>query len=330
MFKNCSDNLQGVVFILFSALMYSTLAILGKLAYAHGLGTGTTLLMRYIFSFILLSILIKLVRQGQLLSLSPPVLVQGFFLTGSSVFFFLALKTLSAGVATVILFTHPVLVALLSVWFFKEKLTPQMLVGLVLAMLGISLISGLFGGGPADLAIPGMVCALLACFCYTGYSLLGQKTLAVYEPLSITATISLLAIGILIPIFPGDLLLLPHLNGTQIMITSAMAIMSTLLAILFFLKGVQKIGAAKATLISTAEPMFCLVLAFIILGEKLAPIEIVGSVLIFISMQLAATSRRPVAEPELPGGELLEGELPGGRANSEELLSQVNQGAEEI
>ena len=293
MLRNYSENLQGTVYILFSALMYSTLPILGKLAYTHGLGTGATLLLRYIFSFILLSVYIKWARQGQLLSLFPPVVLQGLFLTGSSLFYFLALKTLSAGMATVILFAHPVLVALFSVWFFKEKLTPRMLLGLALAMLGISLISGLFGSGQTDLSVKGIIWSLLACCSYTGYSLMGQKTLAVYEPLSITATVSLLAIGILIPVFPGDLALLAHVNGTQILITLVMAILSTLLAILFFLKGVQKIGAAKATLISTAEPMFCLLLAFLVLGEKLTPIELAGSILIFISMQLAVTHPQP-------------------------------------
>ena len=87
MIRNYSENLQGTVYILFSALMYSTLAILGKLAYANGLGTGITLLLRYAFSFILLSVFIKLVRQSRLLSLSLPVLIQGLFLTGSGLFF---------------------------------------------------------------------------------------------------------------------------------------------------------------------------------------------------------------------------------------------------
>jgi drug/metabolite transporter (DMT)-like permease len=305
--------------------MYSTLAILGKLAYANGLGTGTTLLLRYAFSFILLSVFIKLMRQSRLLSLSLPVLIQGSFLTGSGLFFFLSLTTLSAGIATVILFTHPVLVALLSVWFFKEKLTLRMLLGLALAMLGISLISGLFGGGQSDLSVQGIIFALMACCCYTGYSLMGQKTCAVYEPLSITATISLLAVLLLIPVFPRDLTLIPYLNGTQIMITLVMAIMSTLLAILFFLKGVQKIGAAKATLISTAEPIFCLILAFFILGEKLTPIEIAGSILVFISMQLAVTHQRSIINNELASDDLTSNELPGGELLSDELPGKVSQ-----
>jgi drug/metabolite transporter (DMT)-like permease len=290
MLKNGSNNLRGSAFILFSALMYATLPILVKIAYAAGLGPSSTLLLRYLFSFIILGGFIKLFRQGRLLSLSPLVIVQGICLVGSGLFYFFALETLPAGIATVIFFSHPVIVAVLSLFVFKEKFVPRLFVGLALALGGISLISGLLGG---EMALPGcgIAWALLACLCYALYSLIGQKTLANNGALSITATISLLAVLILTPVYHGELGFFLHLTGQQILVTLAMAVLNTLLAVLFFLKGVQKIGASRASLISTAEPVFCLLLAFIILGERLTPPELAGSVLVFASMLLAVYPR---------------------------------------
>ena len=71
MFINASKELKGSIFILFSAFMYATLPILVKLAYGAGLGPGSTLLLRYIFSFILLALFIKVVKHDHILSLSP-------------------------------------------------------------------------------------------------------------------------------------------------------------------------------------------------------------------------------------------------------------------
>ncbi len=294
MFRNGSDNLQGSAYILFSALMYATLPILVKIAYSAGLGPGNTLLLRYLFSFILLGGFIKLFRHGRLLSLSPLVIAQGICLVGSGLFYFFALETLPAGLATVIFFTHPVIVAILSLFVFKEKFAPRLFVGLALALGGISLISGLPGGEQA-LSGRGIVWVLLACLCYTFYSLIGQKTLADHEPLSITATLSLMAVILLIPVYHSELGFIQHLTGQQILVTLAMAVFNTLLAVLFFLKGVQKIGASRASLISTAEPVFCLLLAFIILRESLTPPELTGSVLVFTSMLLAVYPRRESA-----------------------------------
>jgi drug/metabolite transporter (DMT)-like permease len=96
---------------------------------------------------------------------------------------------------------------------------------------------------------------------------------------------------IVIPFYYSDLGFIKHLTGQQILITITMAIMNTLMAVLFFLKGLQKIGASRATLISTAEPVFCLLMAFFILGETLTPLELLGSSLVFTSMLLAVYSR---------------------------------------
>ena len=290
MFINASKELKGSIFILFSAFMYATLPILVKLAYAAGLGPGSTLLLRYMFSFILLALFIKVVKHDHILSLSPLVIAQGIFLTTSGLFYFFALNTLSAGLTTVIFFTHPVLVAILSILIFKERFVPRIFIGLALALGGVALISGLVGHSPG-LSSEGVFFALLASICYSFYSLLGQKTVARSNPLSITATLSLMAIIIIVPVYHSSLGFLFVLTPSQLLITLIMAVFNTLLAVLFFLKGVQNIGAARATLISTAEPVFCVMMAFLILGETLTGVEVIGSVMVFASMLLAVFSR---------------------------------------
>ncbi len=290
MLVNASEELKGSLYVFFSASMYSTLPILGKFAYSAGLGPSSILLLRYFFSFILLAFLIKLFRHGKVLSLSPLVVAQGIFLTSSGLFYFYALKTLSAGLTTVILFAHPVLVAVLAIVIFKEKFVPQLFAGLVLALIGIGLISGL-GGNTNDLSGSGIFFAILACLCYTFYSLIGQKTVSNAGTLSITATLSLLAVIIIIPIYHNDLGFIYSLTLQQIIITLAIAVMNTLLAVFFFLKGLQKIGASRATLISTVEPVLCLLMAYLILGETLNRLELTGSILVLVSMLLAVYSR---------------------------------------
>lgn len=284
-----AEEVRGSLYIFISAFMYATLPIFAKLAYAAGLTPGTALILRYVFSFLLLACLIKIGRQGKVLIMSPIVLVQGIFLSISGVFYFLALKTLSAGLTTVIFFTHPVIVSILSMFIYKERFNPRLFAALVLALSGIALVSGL-GSNPDSLNNNGVLMALLACLGYSIYSLISQKSLVQNQPLSITATMSLLAVIIILPIYHSDWGFITNLTWQQSLITLAMAIFNTLLAIWFFLKGIQKIGASHATLLSTAEPVFCLVLAFLILGERLNYVEISGSLMVLASMFLAVKS----------------------------------------
>ncbi|MEA4924125.1 MAG: DMT family transporter [Syntrophomonadaceae bacterium] len=287
---NASKEMKGSVFILGSAFMYATLPVLVKLAYSAGLGPSSTLLLRYVFSFLLLAFFLKFVKNDRVLTITPTVIAQGAFLTVSGLFYFLALNTLAAGLTTVIFFIHPVLVALLSILVFKERLSPPVFIGLALAVGGVALISGLVGGAPA-LDPKGMFFALLACICYSFYGLLGQKTVTQGNPFSLTASLSLIAVIIIVPVYHNSLGFLIALTSTQLLVTLLMAVFNTLLAVLLFLKGVQNIGAARATLISTAEPVFCLLMAYLILGETLSGLEVTGALMVFASMMLAVFSR---------------------------------------
>ncbi len=283
--SHSSKDFKGSVYILISALMYATLPVLVKLAYAQGLTPGNALFLRYLFSFLLLAVLLKGIRRKRVLTVSPLVVAQGIFLTAGGLLYFMALQFLPAGLTTVIFFVHPVLVAILSILIYREPFIPRVFLGLALALTGVYLLAGYNDSALAS--SPGIIYALLSCLCYALYSLIGQKTLADGEPLSITATLSLVAVIMIAPLSPSDTGIILHLTWQQLLITLMMAGFNTLMAVLFFLKGLQQIGATRATLLSTTEPAFCIILAYLVLGETLAMREIAGAMLVFASMFLA-------------------------------------------
>lgn len=286
MLKNLSDEIVGALYIAISALMYATLPILVKYAYAAGLSPGSTLLLRYFFAFLFLSGYLLLTKSGPIFSRSPWVIAQGILMIAGGLFYFFSLQNLPAGLASVIFFTHPIMVAILALVVFKEKLMPRLIAGLVLALVGISLISGL-GQGMVNISPRGLTFCILSALTYASYCLIGQKNVARVSPLSLTATIALVAIVILTIIYYHDLAFIMTLNARQLIIGISMAFFNTVLSIIFFLKGIQKIGASRAALISTLEPMLTILIAFALLGEILTAPQIIGSLLVIISMLLA-------------------------------------------
>lgn len=281
-----SEDIQGALFIFLSAFMYATMPILGKLAFQAGLSPSAALLLRYMFSLLLLAAYIGFIKHARILSLTPLVIAQGALLTTGSLLYFYSLKYLSAGIATVIFFLYPVLVSCLAVPIYQEKIRPRLIWALLLAIVGIIMVSGIdqdFQG----ISYPGVTLVLLSCLCYAMYSLIGQKAVAKTDPLAMTATFSLTAVIIITFFANRDLVFMCHLTLNQVLIGLTMAVLNTLLAVLFFLKGLKKIGAARASLISTAEPPLCLLLAFLILNETLTLWQLLGSLLVFTSMILA-------------------------------------------
>jgi drug/metabolite transporter (DMT)-like permease len=61
---------------------------------------------------------------------------------------------------------------------------------------------------------------------------------------------------------------------------AALAVVATLLPILLFLKGLKRIGAARAGIIGTLEPLVTVILAAAVLGSVLGPFELIGGAMI--------------------------------------------------
>lgn len=286
MVKNISDQISGVLFVFFSAFMYSTMPIMAKLAYASGLTPTNVLLLRYISAFSFLALYLKLQKKEPILCKSPWVIAQGILLILSALLYFYSAMYLSAGLVNVIFFIHPVLVAILFIIIYKQKLSRRIFAGLFLTLLGIFLISGL-GQSLTDISVSGLILALFSSFSYSVYCLIGQRNIATISPLSLTTTFSFVGIAAFLIVNSHDLSFLICLNLKQIIIGLSIGFFNTVLGTLFFLKGLQKIGAAQASLIGSLEPVLTLIIAFMVLGEVLSPLELSGSILVIAGMVLA-------------------------------------------
>lgn len=294
-------SIRGAIYILLSAFMYATMPILAKLAYSVGLTPSSTLLLRYFFALIIIAVYLRWIKKTAVFTFSTLTTIQGVALVTGSLFFFCALKYLSAGLTTVIFFTYPVIVALLAIIVFKEKISAKLLGGLVLAMLGIILVSGIIAGSFA-ISTRGLILASLASLCYAFYSIISQATVADNSPFSLTATFSLISIIIIAIFFSQELSFIASLNFKQVVAGLCMGLFNTVLSVSLFLKGVKSIGASRASLISTAEPIFTLVLAFALLQETLTPLEMLGSALVFISMFLVVASPKQILDSSHSNG----------------------------
>ena len=296
MFHSLPDKISGAIFILISAFLYATLAINVKYAYLAGLTPDTALLLRYFSAFLILFIYLRLFKKQPVLNLSPMVIIQGIVLITGGIAFFYSLSYLPAGIAAVILFSHPALVAVSTLVVFKEKFSPRLFLGVFLAIAGILLISGLTDSF-MDISIKGISWAVLASICYTVYSLISQVSVNKVPPFTLTSTFSLVGV-ILIAITFHDFSFFYSLNWLQFIIGLSLALLNTILSVGFFLKGVQKIGASRASLLSITEPVFTLLIAFVLLNEVLAFWEVIGSVMVLLSSCLAVSTpkKEPIAD----------------------------------
>lgn len=283
----------GFLYVVTSASLMASLPVLGKLAYALHLGLFDTLLLRYSSAFCILAIYLGLIKHRKFFSFSPLVLVQGIFLILASIFYFLTLKYLSAGLTNVIFFTHPVLVALLAILVYKERCMLKLVCGLLLALVGIALVSGV-GSDISTISPRGFAFGMLASLSYALYSLISQKTVEKNDPLILTAKLSFIAFIVLILINGQTFLNMNGFSAKQLFIGCLIGITSTVLAVTFLMKGIKLMGASRASLISSLEPVITIFIAFLVLEERMCMQEGIGALLVCISTLLAVSTNRNI------------------------------------
>jgi len=88
--------------------------------------------------------------------------------------------------------------------------------------------------------------------------------------------------------FTGQLQLPTGAGGWAVGV--AIAVIPTMVAISLFMAGLPRVGASRAALLSTVEPVVTVVLAAILLGERLSPIQAVGGLLVVLAVVVVQAS----------------------------------------
>lgn len=280
--------LIGVFFIIVSAISFGAAAIFARFAYEAGTTPVTLLFLRFGIAslgmlFIMLVRGIPLPRGRILLGL---VLMGAIGYAGQSFCYFTALTMASAGLVALLLYLYPALVTVLAMVILKEPVLKLKMIAVVLALAGTALTIGTTGGGKPL----GIVLGLGAAFIYSVYILFGSKIIKQGAAIqsSIVIIISAAAVyGGIIAIqgatFPATL------SGWASV--SAVALISTVLAIVTFLAGLERVGPTNAATLSTIEPVVTVILAAWILGETITPLRIAGGIMILLAVIVLAKSK---------------------------------------
>jgi len=270
--------------VLVSATGFGTLAIFAKIGYAAGLGTEQTLAYRFGLAAIGMWALAIAVGQNPV-RLSPRRLAIFFALgavvyTAQSLTYFVALRSLPASLVVLIAYIYPSLVVLAGWLFLKRRVSIWHGVALGASFLGVGL---LVGGAHFQLAWA-LVFAVASPTIYTGYILIGERVMSSAPAVAASAVImSGAAIAFCCLAAFEHQLTLPR-NTTGWAVAVGIALFPTMLAISLFMAGLPRIGAARAALISTWEPVVTVALAVAVLGDRLSLLQLTGGILVLLAV----------------------------------------------
>lgn len=283
--------------ILVSAAAFAANSILAKLAYAAGFHVFQLLAIRFVLGALGMWGIALVLGQNPL-RLQRRRLLQLFALglfvyTGQSTSYFVALQTLPASLCVLIVYIYPSLTVIAGWLFFRRAVTRWHLIALASSFAGIAL---LVGGARFALAWA-LLFAVAAPVIYTTYILLGEKVMAGVPAAGASAVIfSGAAVSFcILATVTGELALPSGTRGWAVAV--AIAVIPTMLAISLFMAGLPRVGASRAALLSTIEPVVTVLLAAVVLGERLSPIQLLGGLLVLAAVVVVQAAHLWRPEP---------------------------------
>jgi len=276
-----------MLFVVISAIAFGAIPVFARAAYDAGSDPISVLFFRFsIASIIMIPFIavqkIPFPRGRFLLGL---MLMGGIGYVGQSFCYFTALTMASAGLVAILLYLYPAIVVILSSLLFKERITGLKVSALILALTGTVLTIGLGGGG----SLLGIALAMTAPFIYSAYILAGSKITKEVEILSSSTVVMISASFVF-----GAFIAVKGLNMPQTLVgwggILAIALISTVIAIIAFFAGLKRVGPTNASMLSTFEPVTTVVLAAIVFGEEIGFMRVVGGFLILMAVILLAKS----------------------------------------
>jgi drug/metabolite transporter (DMT)-like permease len=285
---------SGTLLCVGSAAAFGAMAVLGKLAYDEGATVGTLLAVRFVlaaalfWALVLASGAANEIRalRGSDVGIALALGAGAYALQAGC--FFAALARVDASLLSLLLYTFPAMVAVAAIVLGRERADPRRFAALALASCGLVLVLASAEAGALDAL--GAALALSAAVIYTTYILVSEGVAGRIRPSLLSA---LVCSGAAMSLTLGSALV-GDLRPGEVSAAgwgwlAGIAVVSTVAAVSLFFAGLRRVGPTTASVLSTVEPVVTVLLAFIVFGELLGTLQLIGGALVIAAVLVLAS-----------------------------------------
>ena len=277
---------KGVILAIISAICYGMNPLGALFLYEEGLNVNSVIFYRFIFASILLAIFMLIKKDSFYLKFKEIILLAllGLLFGISAISLFNSFLYMDAGLASTVLFIYPIFVAIIMALFFKEKNSIITILSIIFAFLGVVL---LYESDGANVSNFGIFLVIVSSLCYAIYIVIINQYLKLsalkvtfYSMLFCTITI------LIHSFFDSSLNIMPLVNFNMWFYTIFLALIPTIISLLFLIKAIQLIGSTSASILGALEPLTAVLIGVYVFNEKITFWLVIGIVFILFGVIL--------------------------------------------
>lgn len=282
-----NDKIKGYLLGAIAAATYGMNPLFALPLYKEGLSPDAVLFFRYLFAIPILAIMIR--ARGRNFRIESaditPLAIFGLLFALSSLALFRSYTYMNAGIASTLLFVYPIMVAVIMFLFFREKITAQTLLCIVMALGGIAM---LFEGNDGHtLSLKGTLLVMASALCYAIY-IVGVNNCRLKEMATIKVSFYVLLFGWAVIAISSLVSGGFHLPSRWYMwfYLLMLALLPTAVSLLCTTYAIKLIGATPTAILGALEPVTALLFGVTIFDEVVTPRDWVGVVMIITSVTI--------------------------------------------
>ncbi len=282
-----NNKVKGYTLATIAAATYGMNPLFALPLYQAGMDPDSVLFFRYLFAIPILGIMLKVRGRNFKLPRKAifPLILMGLMVSLSSLTLFQSYNYMDAGIASTLLFVYPIIVALIMSIGFKEKLTVQTILCILLALGGIAMLYQ--GDEGSTLSLTGTIFVLVSALTYAIYIVGINK--------SVLKDIATLKLTFYVLLFGFSLFFVRVDFGQSLIIVNkwylwgnllALAVFPTTISFLCTTSAIGYIGSTPTAILGALEPVTAVFFGVTIFGEVLTGRIVSGILLIIVAVTL--------------------------------------------
>lgn len=281
-------KIKGFILAFIASATYGLNPLFALPLMAVGMDPVSILLFRYLLAVPIVGLIMVARKKSLRVTLAEAgiLAVLGILVGVSSLTLFESYRYMDAGIASTLLFVYPVMVALIMMMFFREKVRAVTVISLAMTLLGIGLLYK--GEGGVTLSAVGTLLVMGSALSYALYIVGVNRTRASRIP-TLTVTFYVLLFGMLV--FAADIfadpssMTMPHgWEGWGGVL--ALALLPTVISFFCTTMAINTIGSTPTAILGSMEPVTAVVIGITVFGETLTGRDVAGLLLILVAVTL--------------------------------------------
>jgi drug/metabolite transporter, DME family len=286
------DRLLGALAVAVAASIWGTLGLFAKILYAQGVSFESLVVARAFVGWLAVIGFLLATQGARSLRVARRDLafLLPLGLVGIGTFYLLYFYTVresTVGTAAILLYSAPAFVVVLARLFLKEPLSAAKVCALVLTVGGIALVAGAYDPVNLEVSPKVLLTGMLSGLTYGLYAIFGRPLAGRLSPAVILSYALVFGSALLVAAALPTLDTLAGLPAGSYALLLMLAVVHTTFAFALYTFGIRHLGAGRAAIAATIEPVVAGILGVTLLGEELTALKVLGALLVLTGAALA-------------------------------------------